>query len=124
MEHNGDVFACDHFVAPPYRLGNLRETPLSDLARSPRQTAFGEAKTTGLPSCCRACQVRFACNGGCPKDRLLRSPEGEEGLNYLCEGYREFLNHVDRPMRIMAEELRAGRPAANVMRALADSGRR
>jgi uncharacterized protein len=123
MEHNGDVFACDHFVALPYRLGNLRETSLNDLARSPRQTAFGKAKTTGLPSCCRACQVRFACNGGCPKDRLLRSPEGEEGLNYLCEGYRVFLTHIDRPMGIMADELRAGRPAANVMRALADADR-
>jgi uncharacterized protein len=114
MEHNGDVYACDHFVEPGYRLGNLRETPLADLVGSERQRRFGAAKRDTLPADCRQCAVRFACNGGCPKDRVLRAAGGEPGLNFLCAGYKSFFSHIDRPMRLMAAELRAGRPAANV----------
>ena len=119
MEHNGDLYACDHFVDPGYRLGNIRELELSEMVGSERQRAFGLAKRDALPRYCRECPVRFACNGGCPKDRLLSTPEGEPGLNYLCEGYRAFFSHSERPLRLLAEELRAGRPAEIVMLRLA-----
>ena len=119
MEHDGSLYACDHFVEPRRRLGNIRETPLLDLVRSAPQRQFGEAKSRALPRYCRECPVRFVCNGACPKDRVLRTPDGEEGLNYLCDGYRMFFTHIDRPMRLMAAEVRAGRPAAGAMPELA-----
>jgi uncharacterized protein len=119
MEHNGDLYACDHFVEPRYRLGNIQEIPLIELVASEPQRRFGLAKRDTLPRYCRECAVRFVCNGGCPKDRILATPDGEPGLNYLCEGYKAFFTHIDRPMRIMAEELRNRRPPANVMRILA-----
>ena len=119
MEHNGDVYACDHYVEPRYRLGNLQETPLAELVGSAQQQQFGQAKRDTLPRYCRACAVRFVCNGGCPKDRTLTTPDGEPGLNYLCAGYKAFFTHIDRPMRLMAAELRANRAPANVMFTLA-----
>jgi uncharacterized protein len=119
LEHNGDVYACDHYVEPDYRLGNLQEIPLIELVSSERQRAFGQAKRDTLPRYCRECEVRFVCNGGCPKDRVLHTPDGEPGLNWLCAGYRAFFNHIDRPMRLMAAELRAQRAPANVMAILA-----
>ncbi len=85
----------------------------------PQQRAFGNAKRDTLPRYCRECEVRFICNGGCPKDRILDTPDGEPGLNYLCAGYRAFFNHVDRPMRFMADALRAGRAPATIMWQLA-----
>lgn len=115
LEHNGDVYACDHFVYPEYRLGNLMETPLAALAAMPGQQAFGEAKAQALPGQCRACPVKFACNGGCPKHRFLRTKDGEPGLNYLCEGYFAFFNHVAPYMAFMANELAQGRSPASVM---------
>lgn len=115
VEHNGDVYACDHFVEPLFRLGNLFEMELAQLLALPRQVAFGEDKRRKLPRFCRECEVRFVCNGGCPKDRIRRTPDGEAGLNYLCTGYKAFFTHIDRPMRAMASLLRAGRPAAEVM---------
>ena len=84
IEHNGDFYSCDHFVTPEHRLGNIRETPLLALLESPAQHAFGEAKRTTLPRYCRECEVRAMCNGGCPKDRIIQTPDGEAGLNYLC----------------------------------------
>jgi uncharacterized protein len=93
IEHNGDFFSCDHFVDDEHRLGNIQSTPLAELLDSPRQRAFGQAKWDTLPRCCRACEVRAMCNGGCPKDRFLRTPEGETGLNYLCAGYKRFFTH-------------------------------
>jgi uncharacterized protein len=93
LEHNGDFFCCDHYVDPQHRLGNIRETSLSDLIESPRQRAFGRAKRDALPGCCRGCDVRVMCNGGCPKDRFIRTPDGEEGLNYLCAGFKRFFTH-------------------------------
>lgn len=120
LEHNGDVYACDHFVEPRWRLGNVLETSLVELVGSEQQREFGLAKRDALPRACRECEVRFVCHGGCPKNRLLRTPAGEPGLNYLCEGYKAFFTHIDRPMRLMAAELRAGRPAANVMLMLAE----
>ena len=93
IEHNGDFFSCDHFVDGEHRLGNIRETRLVDLLESPDQRAFGQAKADTLPRYCRTCAVLTLCNGGCPKDRFLRTPDGEPGLNYLCEGYRRFFTH-------------------------------
>jgi uncharacterized protein len=117
LEHNGDLYACDHFVDPVHKLGNIAEMPLADQVASDQQRRFGQVKRDRLPAYCGACAVRFACRGGCPKNRFLLTPDGEPGLNYLCAGYRAFFHHIDRPMRFMAAELRAGRPPANVMRA-------
>lgn len=115
LEHNGDVYSCDHYVEPNYLLGNLQELPLLEMVASEQQRAFGEAKDAALPRYCRACEVRFVCNGGCPKDRISTTPDGEAGLNYLCGGYRAFFNHVAPYMQFMAAELRQQRPPANVM---------
>ncbi|MDP2643550.1 MAG: anaerobic sulfatase maturase [Desulfobacterales bacterium] len=93
VEHNGDFYSCDHFVSPEHLLGNIRQTPLVDLLESPAQKAFGQAKLITLPRYCRNCPVRLMCHGGCPKDRFIHTPEGEAGLNYLCEGYRRFFDH-------------------------------
>jgi uncharacterized protein len=93
IEHNGDFFSCDHFVNMDHRLGNIRETPLVDFLESPTQRAFGQAKWDTLPRYCQACEVRDMCHGGCPKDRILRTPDGETGLNYLCAGYKRFFTH-------------------------------
>lgn len=123
MEHNGDLFACDHFVEPNYRLGNIQEIPLIDMVASAEQRQFGLDKRDKLPRYCRECEVRFVCNGGCPKDRFINTPDGEPGLNYLCGGFRAFFNHIDRPMRMMADELRAGRAPANIMQILAQEER-
>jgi uncharacterized protein len=119
LEHTGDVYSCDHFVEPDHRLGNIRERHLLELVASPRQRAFGDAKRDALPGYCRECAVRFACNGECPRNRFLETPDGEPGLNYLCAGYKAFFTHIDRPMRIMAALLRGGRHADEVMRILA-----
>jgi uncharacterized protein len=115
LEHNGDLYVCDHFVEPGYRLGNILETPMWELVNTPLQHQFGLDKRKGLPAYCRVCEVRFACNGECPRNRFGRTPDGEAGLNYLCEGYQMFFRHVDKPMRRMAELLRQGRPAEGVM---------
>ena len=115
LEHNGDLFSCDHYVYPENRLGNIMESPLSCLARSEQQHRFGMHKCDSLPQYCRDCEVRFACNGECPKHRFTRTPDGEWGLNYLCAGYKLFFRHIDPHMRFMASEILRGRPAANVM---------
>ncbi len=115
LEHSGDLYSCDHFVEPAHHLGNIADTPLADMARSERQRSFGAAKRDALPPTCRECAVYFVCHGGCPKNRVLTTPEGEPGLNWLCEGYRAFFTHIEPAMRFMAGELRAGRPPANIM---------
>jgi uncharacterized protein len=115
LEHNGDLYACDHYVEPEYRLGNIEEKPLAELVDQRMLRRFGQEKLAGLPRQCRECEVRFACNGECPRNRFARAADGEEGLNYLCAGYRAFFNHVGSPMNIMAELVRAGRPADGVM---------
>jgi len=116
IEHNGDLYACDHFVEPDYRLGNILETPMIELVASPQQVKFGQDKFDTLPKFCRECDVRFACHGGCPKDRFLTTPDGEPGLNYLCAGFKRFFHHVDEPMRIMAGLLQRQRAPAEIMR--------
>lgn len=118
MEHSGDVYSCDHFVYPENKLGNIMEASLRALADSPQQRQFGAEKNGALPEYCRQCNVRFACNGECPKHRFQTTPAGEPGLNYLCAGYRMFFTHIDPYMRFMAAELRRQRPPANIMQAL------
>lgn len=119
MEHTGDVYSCDHFVDPHYKLGNLKEHRLLDMVSSPQQRQFGLDKRNTLPRYCRECPVLFACHGGCPKDRIAITPDGEKGLNYLCEGYKAFFTHIDKPMRMMVQELKAQRSPANIMYLLA-----
>jgi uncharacterized protein len=116
MEHAGDLYSCDHYVYPENRLGNIMEQTLAQMAGSAQQKKFGQDKLDSLPRMCRECDVRFACNGECPKHRFLSTPDGEPGLNYLCAGYKHFFHHIDPYMRFMANELRAGRPPANIMR--------
>lgn len=119
LEHNGDLFSCDHYVEPDYLLGNIQATHLLDLAASDKQHQFGQDKLTTLPTYCRQCEVRFACHGGCPKNRFIHTPSGEPGLNYLCAGYKTFFNHIDRPMRIMAALIQQRRPPAEIMTIIA-----
>ncbi len=116
IEHNGDLFSCDHYVYPENKLGNIIETALETLVDSSQQKQFGMNKRDTLPKYCCECEVRFACNGECPKHRFIKTPEGEYGLNYLCAGYKLFFNHVAPYMRFMANELRNNRPPANVMK--------
>ncbi|WP_214021440.1 anaerobic sulfatase maturase [Methanoculleus sp.] len=123
LEHNGDLYSCDHFVEPDHFLGNILATPLIELVNSEKQRAFGTAKRDTLPRYCRECDFLAICNGECPKNRFTRTPDGEEGLNYLCEGYRIFFSHADRPMRMMADLLRQGRSADGVMPMLAARAR-
>jgi uncharacterized protein len=118
LEHNGDLYSCDHFVRPAHRLGNIRQSELAVLVDAEAQRAFGQAKLGDLPRYCRACEVRFVCNGECPKNPFIRTPDGEPGLNRLCEGYKTFLDHIDPAMRYMANALRHKRPPADIMRAL------
>ena len=120
IEHNGAVYSCDHYVEPNYFVGNIVDIPLSEIVISEPQRRFGEAKRDTLPQYCRDCEVRFVCNGGCPKNRIIRTPAGEPGLNYLCAGYRAFFNHIDEPMRYMAAQLRQQRPPATVIAYMRD----
>ncbi|MCP4785574.1 MAG: anaerobic sulfatase maturase [Fuerstiella sp.] len=115
MEHNGDVYSCDHYVEPDYLLGNLNFVPLEDLVNSGRQQDFGDAKLNTLPQYCLECEVRHACNGECPKNRFLQTPDGQNGLNFLCVGYRTFFRHVDPDMQQMAALVKNRRPAALIM---------
>jgi uncharacterized protein len=94
VEHNGDFYSCDHFVDEGHRLGNITETPLVELLENLAQRAFGRAKLETLPGYCQECVVKSMCNGECPKNRFIETPDGEPGLNYLCEGYRRFFNHI------------------------------
>lgn len=123
LEHNGDVYSCDHFVSPDHLLGNVRETHLVELVASEAQRRFGAAKRDALPRYCLDCDVRFACWGECPKNRFTTTPDGEAGLNYLCEGYKAFFHHVGGPMRLMEGLLREGRPASDVVRVFARAPR-
>lgn len=118
LEHNGDLYSCDHFVEPNHYLGNILKTPLIDLVASEKQRKFGQDKTDTLPLVCRQCEFLHVCHGECPKNRFVEAPGGEHGLNYLCAGYKAFFRHADRPMRLMADLLRQGRQASEVMAVL------
>lgn len=115
IEHNGDLYSCDHFVYPENYLGNILQKPLLQMIKSKKQTEFGLKKRDALPQQCQQCQVRFACHGGCPKNRIATTPEGEPGLNYLCAGYKKFFKFVEPYMQFMAQELENKRPPANIM---------
>jgi uncharacterized protein len=115
LEHNGDLYSCDHYVEPEYLLGNIKESHMIELIASDQQLKFGRDKMTTLPRYCLECEVRFACHGGCPKNRFIKTPDGESGLNYLCAGYKSFFKHVNRPMKIMAALLRQDRAPAEIM---------
>lgn len=118
LEHNGDLYACDHFVYPEYRRGNILTAPMAEMARSEAQRKFGSDKFDRLPAYCRNCDVFFVCHGECPKHRFIQTPDGEPGLNWLCEGYKKFFHHAAPYMQQMAALLRAGRPAADIMQML------
>ncbi len=119
IEHNGDLYACDHFVEPNYHLGNIQDEHMIELVASPQQLKFGADKRDTLPQYCLDCDVRFACHGECPKNRFLTTPAGEPGLNYLCAGLKHFFHHIAHPAQIMTYLIRHGRPAAEVMQILA-----
>lgn len=116
MEHNGDVYACDHYVYEDYRLGNVMEQSLASMIQSPQQKRFGEEKTTALPGYCLDCRFRFACHGGCPKHRFLTTTDGEPGLNYLCAGYRHFFKSTRPWFESMRDLYRQGKSPALIMK--------
>jgi uncharacterized protein len=99
IEHNGDLYSCDHYVYPRHKLGNVMNQSLGAMVNSPQQMKFGNDKSDSLPKFCRDCEVRFACNGECPKHRFIQTPDGEDGLNYLCAAYKKFFNHIDPHMK-------------------------
>ena len=119
IEHTGDLYSCDHFVEPAFKLGNIKDKHMIELIASPQQKKFGLDKRDTLPRFCRECDVRFACHGGCPKDRFTDDPYGEPGLNYLCPSFKAFFHHVDGPMRAMSELLTAGRAPSELVRVYA-----
>ena len=118
MEHNGDVYSCDHFVFPEYKLGNIRDQSLIDMLYGEKQQAFSRLKHTSLPRQCKECDMEFACHGECPKNRFEKDKYGEQGLNYLCQGYYQYYTHVAPYMDFMKRELLAQRPPANIMNVL------
>ena len=119
LEHNGDLYSCDHFVEPEYLIGNIGDVEMGDLVASKRQHEFGMDKRDKLPQYCLDCDVRFACHGECPKNRFIETPDGEPGLNYLCAGFKDFFHHVGDPMKVMVEAIRAGQTASPVMASMA-----
>jgi uncharacterized protein len=118
LEHNGDVYSCDHFVEPKYLLGNIRQNSLNELVNSERQRKFGRDKSSDLPKYCRECEWLFTCHGECPKNRVLMTPDGEKGLNWLCAGMKAFFSHTKRHMELMAQYLHMGQPASLIMDAV------
>ncbi len=118
MEHNGDVYSCDHFVFPEYKLGNIKDQSLIDMLYGEKQQEFSRLKHTSLPRQCKECDMEFACHGECPKNRFEKDKFGEPGLNYLCKGYYLYYSHVAPYMDFMKKELLAERPPSNIMRAL------
>lgn len=115
LEHNGDLFSCDHYVQPDTRLGNIVSSPINELASNFRQKSFGLNKKTLLPQKCLKCDVRFLCNGDCPKNRILPSVKGDYPISHLCDGYYTFFRHIDEPMRIMASLIRTGRSVSEII---------
>lgn len=115
MEHNGDVYSCDHYVYPKYKLGNVMNKSIRSMVESAEQRKFGKDKLDALPQYCRDCSVRFACHGECPKHRFMKTPKGESGLNYLCPAYKRVFEHMGPTMQIMTQLLRQGRTADGIM---------
>jgi uncharacterized protein len=115
VEHNGDVFSCDHYVYPDYNLGNVLSRTPAEMIDSVRQREFGRMKASSLPRYCRECDVLFACRGECPKHRFVKTPDGEPGLNYLCAGYKKYFHHIDRYMRMIVHLLSNDQPVERIM---------
>ena len=115
VEHNGDFYSCDHYVSPEYKIGNIFEQTLAEMVEDPRQREFGKNKWTSLPRYCRECEVLSMCNGGCPKDRVIKTPDGEAGLNYLCAGLKHFFTHSKPYLKRFAELVEAGEPGEKLM---------
>jgi uncharacterized protein len=115
LEHNGDLYSCDHYVYPEYHLGNILNQSIGNMVRSERQQAFGTAKRDFLPGYCRRCEFRFVCHGECPKHRFMTTPDGEPGLNYLCPAYKHFFRHINPAMQAMVRFIREGRAPAELM---------
>jgi uncharacterized protein len=124
LEHNGDLYSCDHFVEPGFFLGNIKNTHLIDLVASEKQKIFGQSKWDTLPQYCRECEVLFACYGECPRNRFAHTPNREPNLNYLCPSYKQFFSHIDQPMRMMAKLIQKGHYADEVMAILAQEGKK
>ena len=118
MEHNGDIYACDHFVYPEYRLGSILTDALPALVKKSRQNGFGVTKETALPLRCRECEVLAACRGGCPKHRFARTWDNQPGLQYLCPGYEKFFFHIRKYLRAIKQLLENGLPASYIMEAV------
>ena len=116
MEHNGDVYFCDHFVFPEYKLGNIRDHSLIDMLYGEQQQEFSRLKHSSLPRQCKECDMEFACHGECPKNRFMKDKYGDSGLNYLCPGYYHYYQHVAPYMDYMKQELMAQRPPSNIMK--------
>lgn len=122
VEHNGDVYSCDHYVEPDYLLGNIKHTSIGKLIRSEKQQRFGVSKSTTLPTDCKECEFLFTCYGECPKNRVLDAPDGSGKLNWLCAGLKSFFSHSKEPLKTMAELIRAGRHAEEIMGARCQRG--
>ena len=118
MEHNGDVYSCDHFVFPEYKLGNIRDHSLIDMLYGEQQQEFSRLKHSSLPRQCKECDMEFACHGECPKNRFMKDKYGDSGLNYLCPGYYHYYQHVAPYMDYMKQELMSQRPPSNIMKVL------
>jgi uncharacterized protein len=110
LERDGSIYSCDHFVYPEYRLGNIQDSAMADLVFSERQLQFGRNKSDSLPRYCRECEYLFACHGECPKNRFVRAPDGEPGLNYLCPGLKRFFAHANERLRVLAARCAARTP--------------
>jgi uncharacterized protein len=123
LEHNGDLYSCDHFVDPEFLVGNIGEVSIDDQVAGRQQYSFGQDKLTTLPQYCLDCDVRFACHGECPKNRFIETPDGHPGLNYLCAGFKDFFHHIDPSMKTITGLLKMGRPATDVMVMLAGKDR-
>lgn len=123
IEHNGDLYSCDHYVYPRHKLGNVMNQSFGAMVSSPPQIKFGNDKSDSLPKFCRECEVRFACNGECPKHRFIQTPDGEDGLNYLCAAYKKFFSHIDPHMKAMARLLQSDEAPARIMEILAGGNR-
>lgn len=120
MEHNGDLYSCDHFVFEQYKLGNIKETPLLELVNSGWQRDFGHAKYDSLPQKCLQCEVNFICHGGCPKNRIIKTDTGEDGLNYLCDGYKRFFKYIDPYMKEIASRIEGRQTPPEIKKALGE----
>jgi uncharacterized protein len=120
LEHNGDLYACDHFVEPDFLLGNIKDEHMLQMVGSDEQHMFGQDKYDTLPNYCLECPVLFACNGECPKNRFIETPDGEPGLNYLCAGYKAFFQRIDEPVKLLAMLMSSGREASELMGILAE----